>query len=1250
MSSLPDTIDGLQIEIKQETRDATKGLEDLSKTLQKLKQVTGGLEQSLGKVNFDKLGGQIKKLSTALQPLQGFKSQAGGLINSLRNFGQAADELIGFTRFDKFSDQIKLLATSLEPLANIRTQLGATLQSLNEIPATTQALERIDLAPFGENVKKLVAALEPLSTVSSKMGASLNQLSRLEQVSQQLNATLSTNSLADNVVKLVKALEPLSTMGKSQLRAVLSQLKEIPAVMEMLATTDIDAFARQIERVTAALNPLVVALEKTTGRMNTLSSGVRRAGTSFTKFSRSTAMAIGKLTIFGYGVRRLANILSDWITKSNEYVENLHLFRLSMGDATDEALRFAYAVSDRLGLDPAQWIRYQAVFQNMATGFGIASDKAAIMSKNLTQLGYDLSAVFNVSYDTAMRKLESALAGQPRPMREWGFDLSEATLKTVALNKGLTMSVENMTQMQKAQLRFIHLMETAKKQNFFGDMARTIMTPANALRILNQQVLLLRRALGDALMPVLVHVLPYLIAAVKALGTLMRSLATFLGFELPTIDYSDTGLGAIADDAEEAEGAAKKLRKALMGFDEVNVLQKDAGGLGGLGGGDLDLDLDLSAYGYDMLEPLKEQMDALTERLQEPFEKILKTVGLIGAGMLMWKISSDVIRFFDGLSAFAAGGGVAGSLSPDPVTVGTFATILGYFSLLTVKSEEFRTGLGEIARGAGVVGGAIKDWIAKLSEASGALTPVSVGIHHAMLGLATIAAAISPVAGAALAAAGITGAAVEQIGASSKEAYTGVKSIIKPLAGVGAAAMAWGAALGMAFTPVVGWIAGIGAALIGTATIMSQEALPAVDLLGEGIGRVTKERVEPFIDAYKRLDNTITMSEWLDKIITDDDLIEIGSQLDELTSMMLQKLDADMNEELRKLEPLRKILSAEKFAEMEQNIRDSYEQQRKDVEAGEKEILSIYARAAEEGRALREEEKKRVLEIRESMRDAGIGYLSETEEESRKILERMRDEAGRLSFEQAVELINQARTAKEGAIAEAEQRYELEVANADRMFKELKTINEAEYNALIAEAERAKEETIAEAELQYSEILRIGKSSMGEYVRFFDEDTGKIKTKWGAMLEDLKSKFSRISEKIGTAWSNFWRGLKEKMTLPSVSIPSVGSGGGDYANLASGGSYAALASGGITNGPMLALIGDNPGGREVVSPLDDLVDIVVSAVGTAVAQTMQVRGGGGQGSTVVLNVDGREMARAIIPGIDSERSRTGGLQVVVKPT
>jgi phage-related protein len=83
-----------------------------------------------------------------------------------------------------------------------------------------------------------------------------------------------------------------------------------------------------------------------------------------------------------------------------------------------------------------------------------------------------------------------------------------------------------------------------------------------------------------------------------------------------------------------------------------------------------------------------------------------------------------------------------------------------------------------------------------------------------------------------------------------------------------------------------------------------------------------------------------------------------------------------------------------------------------------------------------------------------------------------------------------------------------------------------------------------------------------------------------------------------------------------------------------------LASGGITNGPMAAIIGDNVGGREVVSPLSDLQDMLVSAVGTAMLQANQFSNSG-RDKEVVLKIKDTEIARAILPAIDKERSRIG---------
>jgi hypothetical protein len=81
-----------------------------------------------------------------------------------------------------------------------------------------------------------------------------------------------------------------------------------------------------------------------------------------------------------------------------------------------------------------------------------------------------------------------------------------------------------------------------------------------------------------------------------------------------------------------------------------------------------------------------------------------------------------------------------------------------------------------------------------------------------------------------------------------------------------------------------------------------------------------------------------------------------------------------------------------------------------------------------------------------------------------------------------------------------------------------------------------------------------------------------------------------------------------------------------------------LARGGITNGPTLAMVGDNLGGREVISPLDRLQSMLTNSV----VQAMQLGGGGNRDSgDIILNIDGRTFARIVKPFMDREENRVG---------
>ena len=197
-----------------------------------------------------------------------------------------------------------------------------------------------------------------------------------------------------------------------------------------------------------------------------------------------------------------------------------------------------------------------------------------------------------------------------------------------------------MTQAEKAQLRYIAIME--QSTNAMGDLARTSQTPANALRILNQQITQLSRALGNLLIPLLQQIIPWVQAFVEVITEAIQALAVFFGFELPTIDYSGLdGVSVGASEAEDAIGgatdAAKKMKRELLGIDELTILEPNAsggaGGAGGVGGAGGDLGLDLPEY--DFLGGLTDQANELKDTVKDLLYNYIIPVG---TALAAWKI------------------------------------------------------------------------------------------------------------------------------------------------------------------------------------------------------------------------------------------------------------------------------------------------------------------------------------------------------------------------------------------------------------------------------------------------------------------------------------------------------------------------------------------------------------------------------------------------------------------------------------
>ena len=210
------------------------------------------------------------------------------------------------------------------------------------------------------------------------------------------------------------------------------------------------------------------------------------------------------------------------------------------------------------------------------------------VSETLVKLGLDYSSLYNVSQNTAMSRIQAALVGSVKPIRsDAGYDITEATIGAKATELGIETSVRNLNQMEKRLLRIIVLMDQMRNTGAMQDLARTIEQPANQIKVLKQQVQELGVWLGNVFIGTIGKILPYINGFVMALVAIVKTLAIFVGYTntgsglAEGLEEASDAAGGIASGVGGAAKSAKELKKTLMGFDVLNVIQTPSESSGG---------------------------------------------------------------------------------------------------------------------------------------------------------------------------------------------------------------------------------------------------------------------------------------------------------------------------------------------------------------------------------------------------------------------------------------------------------------------------------------------------------------------------------------------------------------------------------------------------------------------------------------------------------------------------------------------
>lgn len=649
------------------------------------------------------------------------------------------------------------------------TGLSKTAQGIREL---SNSLKGLNSGDASQKITRLTNALTALSQVGNvKISSSIaNQLTAINTALAGLKWTD-----GDKLTSLANGLRPLSELGKANMTTFINQLSKLPKVIEDLEAADIDKFTQQMTALAAAMKPFADEMQKVSNGFSAFPSKIQKLINSTEKYNASARKATSTTGKFTSGLkalnvaavaitfRKIGHFIAQAVTESNKYQEDLNLFTVALGQYADEAKEYAEYVSDIMGIDPAQWLRNQGIFNTLLTGFGDTAERAQLMSQNLTQLGYDLSSYANIPIEETMLKLQSGISGELEPLRRLGYDLSQAKLQQTALNLGIKESVANMTQAEKAELRYYAIMTQVTTAQ--GDMARTLEAPANQLRILQAQLTQAARAIGNIFIPALNAILPYAIAVVQVIREIANALANLAGFKLTEVDYSGVnsaavGAGSLADNLDDAAGAAKKLKQYTAGFDELNVFAPNTGSGSGAGAGSAGgFDFDLPTYDFlgdavqtrigeikKMIEDTLAEITTIVSGFMLAVGAILVVTGVnIPLGVGLMAAGAVGLAATVGLNWTAMSSELASTLALITGVVGGFLLALG--AIMAFSGANLPLGIALMALGgASLVSAAVINWHNSDRHLTDALTTLTgvlagaslaVGAMLAFTGVAT---------------------------------------------------------------------------------------------------------------------------------------------------------------------------------------------------------------------------------------------------------------------------------------------------------------------------------------------------------------------------------------------------------------------------------------------------------------------------------------------------------------------------------
>ena len=829
--------------------------------------------------------------------------------------------------------------------------------------------------------------------------------------------------------------------------------------------------------ISAKTKPIENAMKRVNNQLDKMS---KRAEISNEKLQASFDKSVGsisktKLALIAVGIaaakagKAIFSLGSDAATVDNQ----IAALNKTMGDSSGEFVKWAQNVAVDFGIAEEAAISLGNQFSSIIARTEENGAAVADLSQEYLKMGAIIAANTHFEVDDVMGRIRSGLSGRNEAIEDLGIEVKPGVIKGTeayaAAVRDTGVAWEQMTDAQQANVRTQAILEQGQKR--YGT---TLQGTAGQLIVLRAAIDNMRLAWGRAFAPVVELVIPVLQKLVGWLkiaaawveiffgiftgfgGKNARASVQDLNSGIQSVGVSAGGaansVDSIGNNLKNANAAAKKLHRTLFGFDVIHNIDEPQDSPVSGGGAVGGGGFDDS--GLDLDSGLLDNILAKTKDYEDSLEKVRKKAENVRNNLLDWLGFTYDINTETGKLFNLKWGGFKEMATSAKIVATILAGIAAVWA--AIKAYGIVVFIAGLIAKVGALIGAVSSAIGVF-----ALWVSELGFLKGILDLVMIAIA------------GIT-----------TPVWIAIAAITAIVAAV--AAFKWGA----------------------------KDAVKDVDILGD-VSEATAEKLRPFKKNLDEVNETILSLSWGNKIITDEDVVQIEGKLTQIRDMIANELVAELEETKRLMEEENYFdwLDPAGKHDFIGNLEKGNKLTLDEIDANNEKIINLMKEKAANGETITKEEAQVILGITDDMLSTGIRVMTANQEEQDTILRNIKDNAEQITAEQAKAVVKNANETKEKVIKEAQDRYAGEMRVLDDQLAS-NAISQDRYDELAKQAENNKLNTISEAEEMNKNILSEAKESYGEYGKYIDEETGEWKSKWQVLKEDISTKAGEMKDNV----------------------------------------------------------------------------------------------------------------------------------------